>query len=205
MYVEFIRGGKTRVVQMGPTILPNQVAEILGIEEEDWRELTQQEFDTYIAIQQVEAEIRALDSTCVAPLRAVQSGKATVYDLLALSDSESRIEELKQELEGLRPSPTPPSLTIDQMQIAFTLAIQKRLDDFAKTRGYDGIMSAATYATSTNPKFAMEGQYAVESRDDTWAEAYMILGHVLGGIRPMPSIEEVFQELPELIWPDEVE
>ena len=70
-----------------------------------------------------------------------------------------------------------------------------------QTRGYDGILSAATYATSTVPQFKTEGQYAVEARDLTWAKGYEIFGAVLSGQRPMPTIEEVFAELPELVWP----
>ena len=80
--------------------------------------------------------------------------------------------------------------------------IQKRLDDFARTRNYDGILSAATYATSTVPKFKAEGQYAVEARDATWAKCYEILAAVEGGTRPMPTLEELIAELPVLTWPN---
>ncbi|GKG92470.1 hypothetical protein CE91St38_04780 [Desulfovibrionaceae bacterium] len=76
------------------------------------------------------------------------------------------------------------------------------MDQFAQTRNYDGIMSAATYATSTVPKFHAEGQYAVEARDLTWAKGYAILDDVLSGVRPMPTIEEVIAELPPLAWPE---
>ena len=90
----------------------------------------------------------------------------------------------------------------EEIQAEFTGAIQARLDAFAQTRGYDGILSAATYATSTIPQFAAEGQYAVEARDTTWAKGYEILNAVLAGQRPMPTLEEVFAELPVLEWPD---
>ena len=92
--------------------------------------------------------------------------------------------------------------TPEELQKQFTDAIQKRLDDFAMTRNYDNIMSVATYATSTNPRFAAEGQYAVEVRDATWARGYEILDDVLSGKRPMPTIEEVIAELPPLAWPE---
>ena len=85
---------------------------------------------------------------------------------------------------------------------AFTSAIQAHLDNFAQTRNYDGILSAATYATSTIPKFAAEGQYAVEARDATWATGYQIMDDVLGGKRPMPTPEAVLAELPSLVWPE---
>ena len=97
--------------------------------------------------------------------------------------------------------PTPEELLAAAQQ-QFTDAIQARLDAFAKTRGYDGILSAATYATSTVPQFKAEGQYAVEARDLTWAKGYEIMGAVLAGQRPMPSIEEVFAVLPVLEWPE---
>ena len=90
----------------------------------------------------------------------------------------------------------------EQIQQAITTATQQRLDDFVRTRGYDGIMSACTYATSTNVKFAAEGQYCVEARDATWATLYQMLDAVLAGTRPMPSgYAAIEAELPALVWP----
>ena len=89
----------------------------------------------------------------------------------------------------------------EEQLAAFTAAIQAHLDDFARTRKYDGILSAATYATSTVGKFRAEGQYAVEARDATWATGYAIMDDVLAGARPMPSLAEVLAELPPLAWP----
>ena len=80
---------------------------------------------------------------------------------------------------------------------------QSRLDDFARTRNYDGILSACTYATSTVPKFQQEAQYCVEARDSTWATLYAIMAEVQSGNRPMPrSFEELEPELPILEWPN---
>lgn len=79
---------------------------------------------------------------------------------------------------------------------------QRRLDDFAKTRNYDGILSLCTYATSSVPKFQGEGQYGVQARDATWAKLYEIMAEVEAGIRPMPeSFSDVEPELPVLEWP----
>ena len=77
---------------------------------------------------------------------------------------------------------------------------QARLDHFAQTRNYDSIMSACTYASSSIPKFAAEGQYAVSIRDATWAALYALLADVQSGAAPMPaSFTDVV--LPELVWP----
>lgn len=81
-------------------------------------------------------------------------------------------------------------------------ATQQRLDDFARTRNYDGILSLCTYATSTNPTFAKEGQYGVNMRDATWAKLYEMLAEVEAGIRPVPTgYVDIEAELPVLGWP----
>lgn len=96
------------------------------------------------------------------------------------------------------PEPTPP----DQIRAEIVQATQARLDGFAQQRNYDGILSACTYATSSVPKFAAEGQYAVLRRDDTWATLYTILAEVEAGTRAMPTgYADVEPELPVLAWP----
>lgn len=81
-------------------------------------------------------------------------------------------------------------------------ATQRRLDDFARTRDYNSILSAATYATSTVPCFAADGQYAVQARDATWGKLYEMLEEVEAGTRPMPSgYAEIEPLLPKLQWP----
>lgn len=89
-----------------------------------------------------------------------------------------------------------------QVISAFTTAIQQRLDEFARERHYDNILSACTYATSTVAKFKAEGQACVNLRDATWAAAYDILSKVQAGKRPMPtSIADIEADLPALVWP----
>lgn len=82
-------------------------------------------------------------------------------------------------------------------------AVQNRLDTFARTRNYDGILSACTYVTSTVPKFQQEAQYCVEARDSTWATLYQVMAAIQSGNRPMPTgYEEIEPELPVLQWPN---
>jgi hypothetical protein len=89
------------------------------------------------------------------------------------------------------------------LQQSIVDAPQQRLDEFARTRNYDGILSACTYATSAIPKFAAEGQYAVQARDATWAALYQFMADVQTGAQPVPSgFEDVEPLLPELEWPE---
>ena len=82
-----------------------------------------------------------------------------------------------------------------------TSAIQSMLDDKAKERGYDSILSLCTYATSTAAKFAAEGQAGVSWRDEVWAKGYAILADVESGSRAIPTVDELLAELPNFVWP----
>lgn len=80
---------------------------------------------------------------------------------------------------------------------------QERLDNFAKQKGYDSILSACTYATDPDPKFSAEGQIAVELRSTTWKKLYEILAEVEKGIRPIPSgFSDIGPALPSAVWPE---
>jgi len=94
-------------------------------------------------------------------------------------------------------------LTQDELDRAFNLEvsmiqrkIQERLDMAAIASGYDSILSACTYATSTVEKFREEGQSFVNLRDTVWATCYTILGEVKAGTRQMPeSFDAIAAEL----------
>ncbi len=91
----------------------------------------------------------------------------------------------------------------EQIQAEIVTSTQQRLDDFAKTRNYDGVLSLCTYASSPNPKFQAEGQYGVEARDATWSKLLEMLAEVESGTRPMPSgYADIESELPLLVWPN---
>lgn len=97
------------------------------------------------------------------------------------------------------PDPTPEETLATMRQ-----AIQDHLDTKSKERLYDGILSLCTYATSTNPKFAAEGQAGVVWRDACWAKGYEIVAEVQAGTREIPTVDELLAELPVFVWPDEV-
>ena len=91
---------------------------------------------------------------------------------------------------------------LEQLKSSIISQVQARLNDFAKTRGYDDILSACTYATSTITKFQTEGQYCVTVRDNTWNMLYTILADIENGIRSIPTgYSDIESELPQLEWP----
>jgi len=100
--------------------------------------------------------------------------------------------------------PDPPEITPEAAEILQTriaTEAQARLDTWAQSRGYDGILSACTYATSQAPRFQAEGQRCVDLRDQTWARLYEILAEVEAGTRPVPmSLAEIEADLPALTW-----
>ena len=90
--------------------------------------------------------------------------------------------------------------TQKETEAQYTSAAQAYLDDFARTKTYDGILSACTYAASTSPRLREEGQRCIELRDAVWDSAFAILNDVTAGKRPIPTIEQFIAELPKLTW-----
>lgn len=84
---------------------------------------------------------------------------------------------------------------------AMTAAVQAYLDKAARGRGYDGILSLCSYATSTDLTFAAEGQAGVNFRDAVWRKCYEVLAAVGAGERQPPAGAELLAELPKMIWP----
>ena len=72
--------------------------------------------------------------------------------------------------------------------------IQTILNDSAKSRGYDSIISECSYATSTGA-FGAEAQITVDWRDAVWTYVYSVQSTVeAGGVKP--AIEELIAGLP---------
>lgn len=92
-------------------------------------------------------------------------------------------------------------MTNEQKLQVITEEVQKHLDETARQRNYDNILSACNYVTSTDLIFAAEGQACVEFRDATWRKCYQILEEVQQGQRAIPTAPEVLYELPGIEWP----
>ena len=96
--------------------------------------------------------------------------------------------------------PNKEQILLNEKKKSLIDAIQRRLDEEAQTHNYDGILSACTYALSTKTKFAKEGKACVAWRDEVWTKGYEIMAEVEAGTRPIPTEEELIQELPIMNW-----
>jgi len=79
--------------------------------------------------------------------------------------------------------------------------VQKKLDEFAQTRGYDDMKSVCTYVNSSIPTYQAEAERAIELRDSTWSALYNYLGSIVAGTIPLPSnCDDIEAVLPALTW-----
>lgn len=83
----------------------------------------------------------------------------------------------------------------------YRLAIQAVVDQMAQTRLYDSGNSLASYANSTNPRWAAEAQAFIAWRDSVWAFAYDELARVEAGERPQPTVEQLLSQIAPIRWP----
>jgi len=84
-------------------------------------------------------------------------------------------------------------------------AVQAHVDAAAKAREFNDGVTAATYLTSSIPRWKADAEAFVAWRDQVWAYSYSELDKVRNGQRPQPTIENFINELPAVSWPDEVD
>lgn len=80
--------------------------------------------------------------------------------------------------------------------------VQQMLDAKAQAHGYDGILSACSYATDANPRFRAEGLACVAWRSAVWTKAGELLGQVKAGTLPQPMPGALLAMLPTMEWPN---
>lgn len=89
---------------------------------------------------------------------------------------------------------------LEQLKTSIIQRVQSNLDNFAKEKNYDSILSACSYANSTNSVFKAEGELAVSLRDATWIAMYAILEEVQSGNRVVESFSDIENDMPVLAW-----
>jgi hypothetical protein len=129
----------------------------------------------------------------------------TNADLITLVDTNTTIprgHRLWAEYEdwlaaGNTPLP-PPGLTFEAILAAVIPGVQAWMDMTARQKGYDSVVSCATYATSTVPEFKADAEAIIRWRDAVWVAAYAWRDGLNGQLPPtVPTIEEVIAQLPQ--------
>ena len=76
--------------------------------------------------------------------------------------------------------------------------IQSHLDNGAKERGYDSVLSACSYVGYPNP-YENDGKSFIAWRGNVWAYCYTALAEVQAGTRTEPTLAELLAELPVFV------
>lgn len=107
------------------------------------------------------------------------------------------IEMTQDEIDELRSLVTPASPTITDYEDA----VQDMIDATARERSYRSGDSLASFALSTNGKWAAEAQAFIAWRDNVWRYVFSEREKFLSGQRPQPTIEGFLSEIARIAWP----
>lgn len=89
--------------------------------------------------------------------------------------------------------------TTEEQLASFSTSLQYLLDNTASQYGYDNIYTAISYADEPAVlKFQDEGKAFRKWRSLLWEQANSIKQDVMNGLREVPSIDNLIQELPKL-------
>lgn len=88
------------------------------------------------------------------------------------------------------------SPTLPTSDDAYISAIQSVLDAGARSKGYDDILSACSYAGAPNA-FQAESISFLNWRASVWSYAYTELAKVQAGTRTQPTVSAFLAELPQ--------
>lgn len=80
-------------------------------------------------------------------------------------------------------------------------AIDAKVEEVARDRGYNSAATLASYVASTNETWAAEAAAFVAWRDRVWHDAYACLADVEAGTRAVPNVSEALAMMPQIAWP----
>lgn len=102
--------------------------------------------------------------------------------------------------QGITINQVPPEM-LEAVVILTKEKAQRKLDEFAQTRGYDDMKSVCTYVDSQIPQYQQEASRAIYIRDLTWSNLYTYLNGILSGTTPLPSsCSDIEAVLPAMTW-----
>jgi hypothetical protein len=125
----------------------------------------------------------------------------------SIDSAREQIEELPKwasnaiEVYEAKANPPAPVLSADQIRAKtideYKQAAQSQLDTIAQSWGYDSIISAASYANSTNGQFKSEALVLIAWRDEVWTSAYALLASVQSNKKSAPKdVDDFLAQLP---------
>lgn len=89
-----------------------------------------------------------------------------------------------------------------QLINAMRVAINERVEQAARERGYNGAESLASYINSGVPTWASEAQVFVAWRDQVWVETLEMMAKVESGEIPIPTMSQALNSIPPINWPE---
>lgn len=75
------------------------------------------------------------------------------------------------------------------------------LDSVVQAKGYDSIVSCASYANSTDPMFRAEAESAIAWRDAVYRRGYEILADIPDGVTTPDEVMALLPQPSEFGWP----
>lgn len=95
----------------------------------------------------------------------------------------------------------PISKSLDQLIAETKARLSAWLDEVVQGRGYDNIVSCASYAASTNATFRAEAEAAIAWRDAVYATGYELLNDIPAGITTPDQVLALMPLPTEFGWP----
>lgn len=90
---------------------------------------------------------------------------------------------------------------LDQLEVKdYENAVQDHLNAKVQERGYDDVYTCLSYKDDPFPKFRDEAAAVLAWRSSVWLTAQNILNKWQNGEIEQPTIQEVLDQLPELVW-----
>lgn len=116
-----------------------------------------------------------------------RSFRAVTPDML-LADGEVLAESIPPELL----EPLPADVVRER--------IMRWLDSVVQAKGYDSIVSCASYANSTDPTFRAEAEAAIAWRDAVYRRGYEILADIHDGVTTPDDVMALLPQPAEYGW-----
>lgn len=110
----------------------------------------------------------------------------------SLIDAQAKGQMIKADKAGNPIAVDRPDPTGQELIDLCISAVQKNLDSVAKSWGYDSLLSAASYANSSNLQFKAESEALISWRDQCWTKAYELVGNAAP-----KSVEDFLSQLPK--------